>query len=177
LLTLKNVDKKSKTLIEDQQKALGFINQHWADAMLQKAEEAGQAQAAVFGRSVAKEAVASIQTQLQAAHQSASQSATQLQQAAHALDWKRLFYTTALSVIIGCIVLLGMNLLTPSLAEIQALRQEKAQMEATIARLEQKGGYADITVCGDKRKLCAQVVPGEVYGAKGDNYMILRTKK
>jgi hypothetical protein len=52
---------------------------------------------------------------------------------------------------------------------MQALRTEKAQLEASIANLEQRGGKLQISHCGPKRRLCVAVQDyAGIYGKDGD---------
>jgi len=66
----------------------------------------------------------------------------------------------------------------PSSKEIQALRVEKEQLDATIANLEAQGGKAHLRNCanpGEKSRLCAQVDPSAgTFGTATDRYMVLK---
>lgn len=60
-------------------------------------------------------------------------------------------------------------ILTPGWDEIQELR-------ATVADLERRGGKIKLSTCGDRGRLCARIdvkASGAVYGANGENLMIL----
>lgn len=51
-------------------------------------------------------------------------------------------------------------------------RAEVAEMRATVAQLEAKGGKLKLSTC--EGKLCVAVVTGTTYGDKKDPYMVLR---
>jgi hypothetical protein len=56
----------------------------------------------------------------------------------------------------------------PSVSDIQALRAEQAQLEASIAELEQRGGKQQISHCGPERRLCVAVQDyAGIYGRMG----------
>ena len=61
-----------------------------------------------------------------------------------------------LAVVLGIVLLL-----VPSPDEIAALRAE-------VANLEARGGKAALTVCGDKKRLCAEIdTSAPEYGERG----------
>lgn len=67
----------------------------------------------------------------------------------------------------------------PSLEEIQAWRAERAQLAAAVEDLEQRGGRAQLNVCGDKKRVCVLVneragsrKPGGT--AKGPVYRVIQ---
>jgi len=66
----------------------------------------------------------------------------------------------------------------PSPKEIQALRTEKEQLEATVGNLEARGGRAHVRNCanpGEKARLCVQVDPAAgTFGTNAERYMVLK---
>src|SRR6266478_4180639 len=68
---LQNVEKHSVRMLEAQTKSLEFINKRWADGLLEKAKEAGNTQARLFGKAVASESLKEIKQELAAASQKA----------------------------------------------------------------------------------------------------------
>ena len=45
----------------------------------------------------------------------------------------------------------------PDRAEIEALRSEKAELEANIADLAKRGGRIKLSTCGPANRLCVQI--------------------
>ena len=78
--------------------------------------------------------------------------------------------------------MLGVVLLVPSARDLAALRAEKADLEASVAALDRRGGRVQLTHCGDKKRLCALIDPQQInsdgvahrYGDKGETWMILK---
>ncbi len=61
----------------------------------------------------------------------------------------------------------------PSAREIAALRLERDQLSASIARLVQQGGRVDWRHCGDAARLCVRVDRNApTYGDKADYYIV-----
>lgn len=91
----------------------------------------------------------------------AEQAEQRLSQAAASFSWQwgALWAGTAgllLAVVLGIVLLV-----VPSPAEIAALRAE-------VANLEARGGKATLTVCGDKKRLCAEIdTKAPEYGERG----------
>jgi len=81
------------------------------------------------------------------------------QAASFSWQWGALWAGTAallLAVVLGIVLLV-----VPSPAEIAALRAE-------VANLEARGGKATLTVCGDKKRLCAEIdTKAPEYGERG----------
>ncbi len=75
-------------------------------------------------------------------------------------QWGALWAGTAALLLL---VVLGVVLLVvPSQKEIAALRAE-------VDNLEARGGKATLTVCGPKKRLCAEIeTKGEGYGERGE---------
>jgi uncharacterized protein involved in exopolysaccharide biosynthesis len=61
----------------------------------------------------------------------------------------------------------------PSPADIAALRTQREELAASIARLEQQGGRIDWRRCGEARRLCVRVDrKAPSYGEKADYFVI-----
>ena len=79
-------------------------------------------------------------------------------------------------------IMVGVVLLVPSARDLAALRAEKAELEASVAGLKDRGGRGQLTHCGDKKRLCALIDPQQInsdgvahrYGEKGETWMILK---
>lgn len=105
--------------------------------------------------------------------------AAELRDAAENFSWRAILMIIAVILLMGLILLAGMLVLVPSPGEIQALRIEKAQLEAHIKVLTEKGAKIHLTYCtpngSQKRRLCAEL--DERYGRfgdKGELFMILK---
>lgn len=67
------------------------------------------------------------------------------------------------------VTLVAVSWYVPSVADMQALRTEKSQLEASIADLEQRGGKLKISHCGPERRLCVAVDDyAGIFGKEGD---------
>lgn len=79
-------------------------------------------------------------------------------------------------------MMLGVVLLIPSARDLAALRAEKADLEASVAALERRGGRVQLNNCGDKKRLCALLDPQQFnsdgtvkqFGGEGEHWMILK---
>jgi hypothetical protein len=171
---LQYAENTSEQMLEAQRKALNFISQRWADGMLEKAQEAGQAQARLFGKSVAQEAVKDVQKALSEANSQVMDSVRQLKDATHYYSLYRLAYSVIFITCMTALVFATIYFSLPSMEKIQENRDEIARQEATLATLEKKGGRIELSVCGSKRRLCARVESRDTYGK---DYMILRVVK
>lgn len=57
--------------------------------------------------------------------------------------------------------------------QVETLSAEVAELKATAADLAKRGGRAELTVCGDKKRLCTRVETGTPFG-KDSDYFILK---
>jgi hypothetical protein len=61
----------------------------------------------------------------------------------------------------------------PSAGEIDVLRARRDQLQANVARLEQRGGRIDWRHCGDEARLCVRIDrTAPTYGEKADYYIV-----
>ena len=66
-------------------------------------------------------------------------------------------------------------MLTPGRQEINDLRAERQQLQATVDRLHSQGGNADLKTCGPRNEhLCVRVVP--LLGRHGEerDYFVMK---
>lgn len=94
-----------------------------------------------------------------------------LQDAASSISWKWAGIWTLTSCLLLVTVVVVSMLLVPTPSEIADLR-------ATVADLEKRGGKIQLTTCGDNRRLCAKInikarASGDTYG-KDSEWMILQ---
>lgn len=57
--------------------------------------------------------------------------------------------------------------------QVETLSEEVAQLKATAADLAKRGGRADFTSCGEKKRPCVRVDKAETYG-EGRDYFVLK---
>ena len=98
------------------------------------------------------------------------------------VGWKWFAVCVAAAFGLFSAIMLGVVLLVPSARDLAALRAEKADLEASVAALDRRGGRVQLTTCGDKKRLCALIDPQQInsdgvahrYGDKGETWMILK---
>jgi hypothetical protein len=174
LVLLNNVEKHSVSMLEAQKKSLEFINKRWADGLLEKAQEAGQAQARLFGQVVAAEALKEIKQELAVATKKAFDSAAALEASARHDKLNRLVSSLGLITCVTALVIFGLYFVLPDPADIKKSREDIAELEATIAKLEKRGGRMELSNCGAKKKLCVRVDQATSYEG---GYMIIHGAK
>jgi hypothetical protein len=134
----------------------GLILAHVEDA----ASAAGRAQAQQFGKEVAAEA----RKALEEGSARAKAAAQSLQQAAHQL--RRQSTLRATGVTAGCsfgilaAVIAAVWFYLPSKSEMESLRSERAQLQASIEDLSNRGGRLKHSMCGaggDPKRFCVLV--------------------
>jgi hypothetical protein len=92
----------------------------------------------------------------------AEQAEQRLSQAAASFSWQWGALWAGTAALLLLVVLGVVLLVVPSQKEIAALRAE-------VDNLETRGGKATLTVCGPKKRLCAEIeTKGEGYGERGE---------
>jgi len=67
------------------------------------------------------------------------------------------------------VTLVAVRWYVPSVSDMQALRTERSELEASISDLEQRGGKLQISPCGPERRLCVAVQDYTgIFGKDGD---------
>lgn len=111
---------------------------------------------------------------LQAVTERALQAEQELRDSSSWLGWKWAIVLGGASAFL-LVTIVGLSmLLVPSMGEIAKLR-------AAVADLEARGGKAELSICGDKKRLCVLIDPKQfaddgvasTYG-KGEKWMILK---
>ncbi len=83
--------------------------------------------------------------------------------------WRAAWQHAMVALVAIVVTLVAVSWYVPSMSDMQALRTEKAQLEASIADLEQRGGKLQISHCGPERRLCVAVDDyAGIYGQAGD---------
>lgn len=92
----------------------------------------------------------------------------------------RLWLLIGAGVVVAAVLAVAamLTFVLPSGKEIQALRHDREDLEATIVRLQGQGGRARLRNCGDPGKaqrLCVLVDPGAgLFGNAVDRYMVIK---
>lgn len=71
--------------------------------------------------------------------------------------WRAAWQHAWVALVAIAITLVAVRWYVPSVSDMQVLRAKKAQLEDSIADLEQRGGKLKISHCGPKRRLCVAV--------------------
>lgn len=83
--------------------------------------------------------------------------------------WRASWQHAMVALVAIVVTLVAVSWYVPSVADMQALRTEKSQLEASIADLEQRGGKLKISHCGPERRLCVAVDDyAGIFGKEGD---------
>jgi hypothetical protein len=131
----------------------GLILAHVEDA----GSVAGRAQAQLFGQEVAAEARKALEesgARARAAAQSLEQASKQLRQ--HSV-LRAAGITAGCSFGILAAVIAAAWFYLPSKSEMESLRAERAQLQASIEALSGRGGRLTHTLCGDPKRFCVLI--------------------
>jgi hypothetical protein len=155
--SLKDVYSRAEAMQESQKKALDHLTKRWSDGMLEKAQEAGHAQARIFGKAVAQEAVQGIQQELGIADQRLQAGVATLKGISNRLTWQWVGTSIIVLLILfaGFMGILLMYLPTPT--EVEQLKDRKVELETTLSTYlekEKKGKQTLWSYCGAKKRLC-----------------------
>jgi hypothetical protein len=86
-----------------------------------------------------------------------------------------------LLVVAVATTLLAVSAYVPSLSEINAMRTEKEQLQASIDDLSKRGAHMTLTGCGPQKRLCVLVDRTarsfSLCGRKEDVYMVAKGYK
>ncbi len=138
-------------------------------ARVRAAMEALNATSARLQQAIAQAARVSMQEALQGLHgelERAQQVVIDLQRLSL---WRAAWQHAMVALVAIVITLVAVSWYVPSVSDMQALRTEKSQLEASIADLEQRGGKLQISHCGPERRLCVAVDDyAGIYGKAGD---------
>ncbi len=90
-----------------------------------------------------------------------------------AANMRGLLWSTAIALLCTAIPTVIVRWVLPSESEISALRVEREQLAASVARLKQQGGLANWRYCGESVRLCVRVDrSAPSYGEKADYYIV-----
>jgi len=140
-----------------------------AQARALEAIDALNATRAGLQQAVAQAARASTQEALKSLH-------GELERAQHVVInlqrlslWRAAWQHAMVALVAIVITLVAVSWYVPSMSDMQSLRAEKAQLEASIADLEQRGAKLQISRCGPERRVCVAVDDyAGIYGKAGD---------
>ena len=131
----------------------GLILAHLEDA----ASAAGRAQAQQFGKEVAAEA----RKALEESSNRATAAAKSLDQASKQLRQNSVLHAAGIAAggsfgIVAALIVAAWFYL-PSKSEMESLRTERAQLQASIEDLSSRGGRLTHTLCGDPKRFCVLI--------------------
>jgi hypothetical protein len=90
-----------------------------------------------------------------------------------AANLRGLFWSLTAAVLSSAVPLVAVRWVLPSAERIDALRAERDQLTASVARLEQQGGRIEWRRCGDSARLCVHVDrSAPSYGDKSDYFVV-----
>lgn len=139
----------------------------------QAAKDAGKAQAIAFGQQVVEQITSGTEANLQSAAKHATAAAVVLKSVAWKYTWKGTLMATAIAA--GCslgIILAAAGALyayVPSKSDMEALRTERAQLEASIEDLAKHGARMKHSMCGKEGEVARFCV---LIPAKSDTYHV-----
>lgn len=98
----------------------------------------------------------------------------ELQRVARTSVWK-FFLTPSICFAFAVVVLsIWLYFTVPRPGQLESLQSEKLRLEDVVARLEAKGGKADLTTCGPKRRVCVRTDDSQgVFGDGSKSYRIV----
>jgi hypothetical protein len=138
-------------------------------ARVQKAMKALNATSAGLQQAVAQAAHVSMQEAFQQLHGELARAQRVVIDLQRLSLWRAAWQHVMVALVAIVITLLAVRWYVPSVSDMQALRVKKAQLEASIADLQQRGAKLQISHCGPERRLCVAVddYAGR-YGRAGD---------
>ncbi len=128
----------------------------------------------LFGQAIAKEVVKDLKKDLQDATHALSDKTKAFEEAAQLFNWRRFSFMYSMMLLSVLILTSGFYFFIPSAEELMALRAEKKELQATVEKLEEKGGRMQLSHCGSKRKLCVKV---DKAGSYEGGFMIINGAK
>jgi hypothetical protein len=152
----------------------GLILAHVEDA----ASAAGRAQAQQFGKEVAAEACKALEDGAAQANSAARSLQLASQQLRRQSTLRVAGITAGCSFGILAAVIAAVSLYLPSKSEMESLRTERDQLQASINDLTKRGAKIKTIECGPQSRLCVLVDRAAgtfgVAGSKDDVYMIVK---
>jgi len=100
---------------------------------------------------------ATLAEELGALGEEGRRTAARLREATRAVQLRHLAWGVVVAVLSTGLPLALAAWLLPSRAEVAALRQTRAELSATVARLAAQGGRAQLRRCGSAARLCVRI--------------------
>jgi len=124
------------------------------DQVDRAARDAGKAQAVAFGEQVVEKITSGTKTNLEGAAKKATAAAVALDSIAWKYTWRGALMAVAIAAGCGLGILLavagGVYAYVPSKSEMEALRTERTQLQASIEDLAKHGARLKYSTCGEK---------------------------
>lgn len=138
-------------------------------ARVRAAMEALNATRAGLQQAVAQAARASTQEALKGLHGELERAQRVVIDLQRLSLWRAAWQHAMVALVAIVVTLIAVSWYVPSVTDMQALRTEKAQLEASIADLEKRGAKLQINHCGPEKRLCVAVDDyAGIYGKAGD---------
>ena len=138
-------------------------------ARVQKAMETLNATSSGLQQAVAQAAHASMQQAFRRLHGELERAQCVVIDLQRLSLWRAAWQHAMVALVAIVITLVAVSWYVPSVSDMQALRTEKAQLEASIVDLEQRGGKLQISHRGPERRLCVAVDDyAGIFGKAGD---------
>jgi hypothetical protein len=100
-------------------------------------------------------------------------SVTALRSMQRAASLRATWWSTAVITAVASAMVMGLERLLPSAAELQALRAQREQLAAQVKQLSAVGGRIELRRCGSEQRLCVRVDrSAPVYGTDADFLII-----
>jgi hypothetical protein len=129
---------------------------------------AGRAQAKELGKEIAAEARQALQESAARANAAAQSLEEANRQLRRHNTWRSALVTTACSFGVAAAAFTAVLIYLPSKTEIDSLRSEHAQLEASIKDLNNRGARLKYSMCGDQKRLCV-LIPANSTPWKAEN--------
>jgi hypothetical protein len=96
-----------------------------------------------------------------------------LRRIGHGAAARGALWSIVIAILCTSIPIAIMRWVSPSGAEVAALRTRRDELSASIAALDRRGGRIDWRQCGDTMRLCVRVDrKAPTYGANADYYVV-----
>ena len=123
---------------------------------------------------VREEVRSTLVSELKSLASESARAAAALQAVRRAANVRVALWSGGITACCGALALGVASWILPSRDEIAALRARRADLESTIANLEQQGGRIDLRRCGTARRWCVRVDrKAPAFGAAAD-YLIVQ---
>jgi hypothetical protein len=161
--------------MEGETMKLGLLMEaaHAQQALGQAALEKLRAHMQGLDEMVREEIRRTLTDQLQVLGNDARRAAEALRSLRRTANLRTALWTMGVTALCSCMSLCEVWWVTPSQAEIAALRTKRDELASTVAKLNQQGGRVDLRRCGDGSRLCVRIDrKAPAYGETADYFVV-----